>query len=159
MDVFVFLFLLVPATKIIRDFLYISYYDNIKTWMKYCACWDYGGLLQWLLFPIPIVFFSCMEQRYYALTTNAPAEITCPSIVVFFCSVYASEMNWMTYNQFFVFSAVLMPQYIPDWTNEAIFSLIISRTTLCISSNASKSIYFGASSIIFQLLYDPLNVQ
>ena len=50
-------FCLFPATHIIRDVLYISYYDNINKWMKYCACWDYNGLLQWLLFPIPIGVF------------------------------------------------------------------------------------------------------
>ena len=35
--------------------------------------------------------FSCMEQRYCALTTNSPAEITCPSIVVLFC---ISQYQW-----------------------------------------------------------------
>ena len=47
-------FCFVPTTKFLRDVLYISYYDKLKTWMKYCACWDYNGLLKWLLFPIPI---------------------------------------------------------------------------------------------------------
>ena len=37
--------------------------------------------------------FPCMEQRYCALKTNSPADITCPSNFVLFCSVYASEMN------------------------------------------------------------------
>ena len=82
-------FCLNPITNIVGDVLDISYCDNIKTWMNYCACWNYDSLLQWLLFPIPIGF-SCMEQRYCALKTNSPAEITYPSIVVLFCSVYSS---------------------------------------------------------------------
>ena len=81
--------------------------------------------------------FSCLYQRYCALKNNSPAEITCPSIVLFFCTMYASEMNWMTINLFYVLSAVLMAPYIPDWTNDSIFSLILSRTNLCISSNDS----------------------
>ena len=77
-------FCLNTVTKIIRGALYISYCDNIKTWMKYCACWKYDSLLQLLLLPIPIGFY-CLEQRYCALTTNSPAEINCPSIVALFC--------------------------------------------------------------------------
>ena len=34
----------------LHDVLYISYYNNIKTWMKYCACWDYNCLLRWFFF-------------------------------------------------------------------------------------------------------------
>ena len=100
--------------------------------------------------------FSCMEQIYCASTNNLPAEITYPSIVVLFCSVYDSEMNLMTYNAFDVVSSMLMVPYIPDWTNEAIFSLIWSRTTLCISSNAAKGVDFGDSSMILQFLYEPI---
>ena len=37
--------------------------------------------------------FSFMEQIYCALTTNFPAEITCTSIGVLFCSEYSSEWN------------------------------------------------------------------
>ena len=99
--------------------------------------------------------FSCMEQRYCAFTTNSPAEITCPLIIVLFCSVYSSKVNWMTYNPLAEVSSVLMAPYIPDWTNEAIFSLIPSRTTLCISSNASKGVDYGDSSMTFQILYEP----
>ena len=51
------IFFLVLDTKILSDVLYISYFDKIKTCMKYCACWDYDGLLQWLLFTIPIGVF------------------------------------------------------------------------------------------------------
>ena len=50
-------FCLNPVTNILRDVLEISYWDNIKTCMKYCACWNYDNLLQWLLFPIPIGVF------------------------------------------------------------------------------------------------------
>ena len=50
-------FFLILVTKILRDVLEISYNDNIKTWMNYCACWDQDGMLQWLLFPIPIGVF------------------------------------------------------------------------------------------------------
>ena len=51
-------FCLNTATNILWDILYISYYDNVKTWMKYCVCLNYNGLMQWLLFPIPIDVFS-----------------------------------------------------------------------------------------------------
>ena len=45
-------------TNILRDVLDTSYYDNIRTWMKYCACYNYDSMFQWLLFPITIrVFF------------------------------------------------------------------------------------------------------
>ena len=54
------------------------------------------------------LIFSWMEQIYCALTTNPPAEITCPTIAVLFWIVYASEMNIITYNPFVVVSAVLM---------------------------------------------------
>ena len=39
---------------------------------------------------------SCMDQKYCVLTTHSPAEIICLLIFVLFCSVYASEMNWIT---------------------------------------------------------------
>ena len=87
---------------------------GVVTMIVYCS----GCCLQYQL------MFSWMEQRYCALTTNSPAEITCPSIVVLFCSVYASERNWMIYNTFVVVSYVLMAPNIPDWTNEATFNLI-----------------------------------
>ena len=50
-------FCLDPVTNILRGVLDISYCDNIKTWMKYCTCWNYDSLLQCLLFPIPIGVF------------------------------------------------------------------------------------------------------
>ena len=39
------------VTNILRDILDINYCDNIKTWMKYCACWNHDSLIQWLMFP------------------------------------------------------------------------------------------------------------
>ena len=101
-----------------------------------------------------LVFF-CVEQIYCALTTNSPSEIIYPSIVVLFFSVYASEMNLITHNLFAVVSSVLMGPYLPYWTNKSILSLIPSRTTWCISSNASKDVDFGDRWMIFQLLYEP----
>ena len=63
-----------------------------KTWMNYCACWNYDSIFQWFCFQFQLVF-SCMDQRYCALTTNLTAEINFPSIIVLFCSVYASKMT------------------------------------------------------------------
>ena len=40
------LFCIDPVTNILRDALVIFYCDNIKTWMQYCACWNYDSLLQ-----------------------------------------------------------------------------------------------------------------
>ena len=70
-------FLLNPATNFLGDVLYISYYNNINTCMNYCACWEYNGMLKWFLFPMPIGVLL-HGARYWALTTNPPAEITCP---------------------------------------------------------------------------------
>ena len=64
------LFYFNPVTKILWDVLDISYCDNIKTWMKYCVCWNFDSLLQWLLFPIPIgVLFHetnilCLDKKF-----------------------------------------------------------------------------------------------
>ena len=60
----------------------------------------------------------------------------------------------MTYNPFDVLSSVLIAPYIPDITNEDIFSIIPSRTTWCISSNASKGVDFGVISMLLQLSYE-----
>ena len=132
---------------------YLIMITSIQWWRIVCVstimvCWS-GCCFQYQL------VFSCKEQIYCSLTTNLPAEITCPSIFVLFCSMYASERNWMIQNPIFVVSLVLMEPYIPDWTNEAIFSLIPSWTTWCISSNASEGIDFGVRWMIFQLLYGP----
>ena len=45
----------IPTTKFHRDVLYVSYYDDLKAWMMYCECWEYKGMLKWLLFPIPLI--------------------------------------------------------------------------------------------------------
>ena len=52
-----------------------------------------------------------------------------------------------------------MDPYVPDSTNEAILSLIPSRTTWCISSNVSDEVDFDDNWIKFQLLKDPNTVQ
>ena len=45
--------------------------------------------------------FSCMEQRYFALKNNSPAEITCPSIYLFFVLVNTNglymifQLRWL----------------------------------------------------------------
>ena len=48
------IFCFIFSTKFLRDVFNISYYDNLNIWIKYCASWDYNGLLKCLLFPIPI---------------------------------------------------------------------------------------------------------
>ena len=80
----------------------------------------------------------CIEQIYFALTTNSPAVIICPLVDV---------------------SVVFMAPYLPDSTNDSLLSLIPSRTTWCISSNVSYEVYFGCNWIMFQLLKDPNNSQ
>ena len=96
----------------------------------------------------------CTEQIYVAFKTNLPSEIICPSIFILFCSVYASDMNRITQNPSVVVSAVLTKPYLFDWTNDAILSIIPSRKTWCILSNASKGVGFGVRWMILQLLYD-----
>ena len=39
---------------------------------------------------------TCIKQIYFALTTNSPAVIICPSISVFSWSVYAPYVNMIT---------------------------------------------------------------
>ena len=46
-------------------------------------------------------------------------------------------------------SVVYMAPYFPDSTNEAILSLIPSKTTWCISSNVLDEVDFGDNSIMF----------
>ena len=55
-------------------------------------------------------------------------------------------------NQLVDVSVVFMAPYLPDSTNEAILSLIPSRTTWFISSNESDEVDFGDNRIIFQSL-------
>ena len=83
-----------------------------------------------------------IEKIYCALTTNSPAVIMFPSIVVFPCSVYAPDVNMKTKNSLVYLSVVFMAPYVPDSTNEAILSLISSRTTCFISSNVSDEVDF-----------------
>ena len=52
-----------------------------------------------------------------------------------------------------------MAQHLPDSTNEAILSLILSIKTWYISSNVSNEVDFGDNSIMFQLLKDPNTIQ
>ena len=40
-------------------------------------------------------------------------------------------------------SAALIAQYLPNYTREAILSLIKSSTTLCTASNSSIDVFFG----------------
>ena len=52
-----------------------------------------------------------------------------------------------------------MSTYLPDSTNEAILSLIPSKTTWRISSNVSDEVDLCDNLIMFQLLKDPYNGQ
>ena len=79
----------------------------------------------------------------------------CPSIVVFSCSVYAPDVNMITQNPLVDVSVVFMAPYFTDLTNEAILSLIPSRTTCCISSNVSYEVDFSDNSIMLELLKEP----
>ena len=72
-----------------------------------------------------------------------------------FCIVYYDDVNMITSNTFFYVSAVLMAPYLPHLTNEAILSLIPSKTTWCISSNYSKGVGLCDNWMMFQLLNDP----
>ena len=56
-------------------------------------------------------------------------------------------------------SVVFMPPYYLDPTNEAIFSLIPSRTTWCIHQMRQKGVEFCDNWIMFQLLKDLNNVK
>ena len=98
---------------------------------------------------------TCIEQIYCALTTNYPAAIICLSFDVLSCSVYASDEKMITKNPLVVVSVVFMAPYFTDSTNEAILSLIPSRTTWCILSNASVGVDFCDNRIMLQLVKDP----
>ena len=56
---------------------------NMMTWCF--GCWFQYQLVS-----------TCIEQRYFSLTTNYPAVITFPSILVFSWSVYAPDVNMIT---------------------------------------------------------------
>ena len=98
---------------------------------------------------------TCIEQGYYDLTTNSPAVIILPAIVVLSCSVYSSDVNIITKKTLVVVSVVFMAPYFPDSISVAILSLITSRKTWCISSNASKGVDFCDNQIMLQLLKEP----
>ena len=49
-------------------------------------------------------------------------------------------------------SVVFMAPYLPDSTNDDILSLILSRTTWCISSNVSDEVDFDDNWIMLILL-------
>ena len=96
-----------------------------------------------------------IEQIYCALATNSPAVMICLSIVVLYCIVYAYDVNMITKNPLVVVSVLFMAPYFTDSTNEAVLSIILSRTTWCISSNAPEGVDFCENCIMFQFLNDP----
>ena len=61
----------------------------------------------------------------------------------------------ITVGELVVVSVVFMAPYLPHSTNDAILSLIPSRTTWCISSNVSDEVDFDDNRIMFQLLKAP----
>ena len=69
-----------PVTKILRDVLDISYFDKIKTRLRYCACWNHNIMLQLLFFPIPIGVFLlgenilCLDNKF---TSRSNLSINC----------------------------------------------------------------------------------
>ena len=118
---------------------------RVGTVITFCwGCWSQNRLM-----------IYCIEQIYCAFTTNSPEVIICPSTVVLFFNVYASDVKMITQNPFVDVSAVLMAPYIPDSTNEAILSHIPSITTWCISSNEPKGVDLCDNRMMFQLLNEP----
>ena len=57
---------------------------------------------------------NSIEQRYCNLTTNSTGVIIFPSIVVFYCSLYAPDMKRMTLNPLVDVSVVFMESYFTD---------------------------------------------
>ena len=77
-----------PVTKTLRGVLKICYCNNIKTWMKNCACWNYDILLQWFLFPIPIIIFLHGAKILFLNNLFACRNIFSVNCCIIFQSVY-----------------------------------------------------------------------
>ena len=103
--------------------------------------------------------FSWIQIIYCALTTSTPDVLIFTSHVVSYCKVYASKTNLIKYYPIVVVSVLFMAPYLPDWTNEAILSLILSSTTWKISSKASLVVALCEDVMIYQLSNDPSNGQ
>ena len=103
--------------------------------------------------------FSCIYIIYFALTTSSLADIICPSHIVSYCKVYTSEKKPIRYYPIFGKYVVFMAPYLLDWNNEAVFSLIPSRTTLWISLKSSPVVDLCWNLMIFQLLKELITSQ
>ena len=77
------------------------YWVNFFTTLTSSCGWSIvrvGTVMTWCLdcwFQYQLVSIF-IEQRYFSLTTNSPSVIICPSIVVFYCSIYAPDVNMIT---------------------------------------------------------------
>ena len=98
---------------------------------------------------------TCIEQRYFGLTINSPAVMIFPSIICVILKIICFWCENDNINRFVSMSVLLMASYLPDSTNEAILSLIPSRTTWCISSNVSEGVDFCDNWIMFLLFKGP----
>ena len=94
-------------------------------------------------------------KKIFCFNNQFSISYTFPSIVVLSCSVYASDVNMITLYPLVVVSVLLKAKYIPDSTNEAILSIIPSKTTWCISSNAPEGVDLCENWVMFQFLNDP----
>ena len=85
------IFCLNPVTKTFRDVLNICYSNNIKMWMKNCACCNHYIMLQWLLFPIPIIILLhratilCLDKSF---TRRNNFPVNCCIILQHVCLWY-----------------------------------------------------------------------
>ena len=99
-----------------------------------------------------IIFLTFIILRYYALTTSSPVLIIFPSMVWNYCSVYGSDKYFTTEYTIVVVSVACIAAYLPNWTRDAIFSLMPSITTLCTASKYSLDVFLLVNFIMFKLL-------
>ena len=147
-------FCLCPATYTFGYVVEIYYFINFNSWMSYCACWHCDDMLLGVLIPISISF--CLHRTKILCFNNQFSSSNNLSINC--CVVLKFIWFWFKHDNikpFVAVSCVLMTSYYPDSNNEAVFSLIPSRTIWCISSNASEGVYFCGNCIMFQLLNVP----
>ena len=86
---------------------------------------------------------SLVESGKYGAINTTDTSTNVFYVIMFKTGAYTHQKNTtidgqiITAGELVVVSAVFMAPYLPDLTNDAILSLISSRTTWCISSNVS----------------------
>ena len=124
----------------------VCYCINFKLWMNYCACWHCDDMVFWLLITIPISVYLhrtnifCFDNQ---LSSSYNLYINC-------CVFHKCICTWCEHYNIKSIGRCVCCVYgyiLPDSTNDAILSLIPSRTTWWISSTVSEEVDFDDNRI------------